>query len=162
MQGQSLEEGRNVGVSKNWCHCPLQFSYIHTACLDINGQLLHSQITPLSTFNLYLLACHLLQNVQNREPPEVLPWQPEQRQGHSNWRDITQVVVDIQSFVTSLTVNTTSTVDSTKVLCPETCVQENRKTRRSYVPLCRHMTIVQPTPAVSMNIIDKITIYSNM
>ena len=22
MQGQSLEEGRYVGVSKNWCHCP--------------------------------------------------------------------------------------------------------------------------------------------
>ena len=22
MQGQSLEEGRFVGISKNWCHCP--------------------------------------------------------------------------------------------------------------------------------------------
>ena len=23
MQGQSLEEGRFVGISKNWCHCPV-------------------------------------------------------------------------------------------------------------------------------------------
>ena len=35
------------------------------------------------------------------------------------------------------------------------------KTQRSYFPLCGHTTFVQPTPALTVNIIDEITIKQN-
>ena len=43
----------------------------------------------------------------------------------------------------------------------KTGFREKRKTQRSYAPLCGYTIFVQPTPALTLTIIDKITIYFN-
>ena len=55
--------------------------------------------------------------------------------------------------------NVITMIESTKVPCPENFFfRENRKTRRAHVRLYGHVTFVQLTPALTMTIIDKITI----
>jgi len=63
---------------------------------------------------------------------------------------------EVQTFATVIIM-----VDSTRYYVQKTCYWENHKTRRLRMPLCGHTTFVQPTPAFTTTIIDKIMIYSN-